>query len=167
MPGAGTRGTMRRLASASGGSPSPRAGAGCLGGGGGGARRAAIGRMHFGLGIELRARGIAAVALAPGFMRTERVLEAVADPSALAFTESPEYVGRAVLALAGDPDALRHSGQTFRVGVLAREYGFSALDGRRVPPFRVAWAACAVCGGTGLAGAEDCPACQGLGQVAG
>ncbi len=50
-------------------------------------------------------------------------------------SESPEYVGRAVAALAGDPRVMRRSGKAFHVGELAREYGFTDTDGRRVPPF--------------------------------
>ncbi len=50
-------------------------------------------------------------------------------------SESPEYVGRAVAALAGDTRLMRRSGKAFHVGELAREYGFTDTDGRRVPPF--------------------------------
>ena len=52
-------------------------------------------------------------------------------------SESPEYIGRAVAALAGDPHVMGKSGKTFHVGELAREYRFSDIDGRRVPPFRI------------------------------
>jgi hypothetical protein len=52
-------------------------------------------------------------------------------------SESPEYIGRAVAALASDPHAMRKSGKVFHVGELAREYPFSDIDGRRVPPFRI------------------------------
>jgi hypothetical protein len=51
--------------------------------------------------------------------------------------ESPEYIGRAVAALAGDPHVMRKSGKAFPVGELARECRFSDIDGRRVPPFRI------------------------------
>ena len=53
------------------------------------------------------------------------------------FTESPEYVGRAVAALAADPNVLEKSGQILRVGDLAREYGFTDVDGRVIPPFKM------------------------------
>jgi NAD(P)-dependent dehydrogenase (short-subunit alcohol dehydrogenase family) len=100
--------------------------------------KAALIRMAFGMAHELRPHGIAAVALAPGFMRTERVLAAhAAHPFDLGGTESPEYLGRAVLALAGDPDVLHRSGAVLTVGELAREYGFTDVDGRQVPPFRI------------------------------
>ena len=52
-------------------------------------------------------------------------------------SESPEYIGRAVAALAGDPHMMRKSGKVLHVGELAREYRFSDIDGRRVPPFRI------------------------------
>jgi NAD(P)-dependent dehydrogenase (short-subunit alcohol dehydrogenase family) len=100
--------------------------------------KAALIRMAFGMARELRPHGIAAVALAPGFMRTERVLAAhAAHPFDLSGTESPEYLGRAVVALASDPDILHKSGDVLTVGELAREYGFTDIDGRQVPPFRL------------------------------
>jgi NAD(P)-dependent dehydrogenase (short-subunit alcohol dehydrogenase family) len=100
----------------------------------------AINRMIFGIARELKPHNIAAVALAPGFMRTERVagaFEAVGNKDYLTFTESPEYVGRAVVAIASDPSVLEKSGKVLAVGDLAEEYGFTDVDGRRVPPFRI------------------------------
>jgi NAD(P)-dependent dehydrogenase (short-subunit alcohol dehydrogenase family) len=100
--------------------------------------KAAIIRMVFGMAEELRPRGIAAVAVAPGFMRTERVLAAhAAHPFDLAQTESPEYLGRAVAALAADPAVRARSGRLLTAGDLAREYGFTDVDGRRPAPFRL------------------------------
>ncbi len=82
------------------------------------------------------------MALAPGFMRTERVLGAFQATEEnwqsvphLAQTESPEYVGRAVARLAADPKVMKKSGRAFQSGELAREYGFPDLDGRQVPPW--------------------------------
>lgn len=98
--------------------------------------KAAIARMAFGMAEELRRHDVAAVALAPGFMRTERVMAAHArQPFDLSHTESTEYVGRAVAALAADPDVMRKSGALLTVGDLAREYGFTDVDGRQPPPF--------------------------------
>jgi NAD(P)-dependent dehydrogenase (short-subunit alcohol dehydrogenase family) len=100
----------------------------------------AINRMIFGISRELKPFNIAAVALAPGFMRTERVagaFEAAGNKDYLNFTESPEYVGRAVVAIAADPDVLEKSGRVLAVGDLAQEYGFNDVDGRRIPPFRI------------------------------
>ena len=104
----------------------------------------AIVRMIYALGIELRPYKIAAVAVAPGFMRTERVLQFFkADEQTwknvvgLKRTETPEYVGRAVAAVAADRRVLRRSGRAFHAGELAREYGFTDVNGRQVRPFRV------------------------------
>lgn len=52
-------------------------------------------------------------------------------------TESPRYIGRAVVALASDPAAIERTGRVLRVGDLAREYGFACVDGRQVPPFEI------------------------------
>jgi NAD(P)-dependent dehydrogenase (short-subunit alcohol dehydrogenase family) len=106
--------------------------------------KAAINRMAHGMARELRRHNVAAVALAPGFMRTERVLSAFGVTAEnwhtveeLQHTESPEYVGRAIAALAADPDVLQKSGQVLMVGELAQEYGFTDVDGRLIPPFRI------------------------------
>jgi NAD(P)-dependent dehydrogenase (short-subunit alcohol dehydrogenase family) len=102
--------------------------------------KAAINRMTYGMARELRPHNIAAVALAPGFMRTERVtaaFEAAGNKEYLHFTESPEYVGKAVVALASDKNVLDKSGRVLAVGELADEYGFTDIDGRRIPAFRM------------------------------
>jgi NAD(P)-dependent dehydrogenase (short-subunit alcohol dehydrogenase family) len=78
---------------------------------------------------ELEDHDISVVALSPGWMRVERMTGLDADQ--LAQTESPEYIGRAVAALARDPAVIRRSGQTLAVGDLAREYGFTDVDGQR------------------------------------
>lgn len=104
----------------------------------------AIVRMIYGLAIELEKHDIAALAVAPGFMRTERVLKYYKTDEAnwrsipqLRRTETPQYVGRAVAMLAADGRILRKSGQAFRVGELAQEYRFTDVDGRQVPPFTI------------------------------
>jgi NAD(P)-dependent dehydrogenase (short-subunit alcohol dehydrogenase family) len=100
-------------------------------------------RLLWGLAMELRQHRIATVALAPGFMRTERVMsyaKGEADWKKIPWlkkSESPEYLGRAVAALALDTRLMRRSGKVFHVGELAREYGFTDIDGRRVPPFLI------------------------------
>jgi NAD(P)-dependent dehydrogenase (short-subunit alcohol dehydrogenase family) len=100
--------------------------------------KAAIIRMSFGLAQELRPYGISAVALAPGFMRTERVMsEHAKNPFDLSGTESPEYLGRAVAALAADAEILAKSGRLLTVGDLAREYGFTDVDGQQPEAFRI------------------------------
>ncbi len=100
--------------------------------------KAATIRFAHALAHELRPHGIAAVALAPGFMRTERVMAAhAAHPFDLSPTESPEYIGRAVAALLADSKVMEKSGSALLVGDLAREFGFTDIDGRQVPAFRV------------------------------
>ena len=107
--------------------------------------QAAMNRLAFGMAEELRPHGVASVAVSPGWMRTELVLAAhAADENTwqqrpeLARTESPRYLGRAVAALAGDPTVLTKSGRVLRVADLAREYGFTDVDGRRVEAFEIA-----------------------------
>lgn len=106
--------------------------------------KAAMTRLAFGMAQELKPHGVASVAVSPGWMRTEFVLAGHQtdedhwhERPALARTESPRYLGRAVVALAGDPEVLSRSGQVLRVGDLAREYGFTDIDGRVVPPFEL------------------------------
>jgi NAD(P)-dependent dehydrogenase (short-subunit alcohol dehydrogenase family) len=103
-----------------------------------------INRMAYGMALELREYGIAAVALSPGWLRTEHILREYEtdDLSAhkiddLATSESTRYVGRAVVALMADPSIVEKSGRVLTVGDLAREYGFTDVDGRQVPPFRM------------------------------
>ncbi len=98
----------------------------------------AVNRMAYGMARDLRDHGIAAVALAPGFMRTERVLAAHEEQGFdLSITESPEYIGRAIAALAADPNVMQKSGRVLAVGDLAREYGFADIDGRQLPAFKI------------------------------
>jgi NAD(P)-dependent dehydrogenase (short-subunit alcohol dehydrogenase family) len=98
-------------------------------------------RFLWGLSMELHQHRIATIALAPGFMRTERVMSHASGETDwkkipwLKDSESPEYIGRAVAALATDARVLRRSGKAFHVGELARAYGFTDIDGRRVPRF--------------------------------
>ena len=102
--------------------------------------KAAINRMTYGMARELRPHNIAVIALAPGFMRTERVaaaFEGVGNKEYLNFTESPEYAGRAVVALAADQKIIEKSGKVLAVGDVADEYGFTDVDGRQIPAFRM------------------------------
>jgi NAD(P)-dependent dehydrogenase (short-subunit alcohol dehydrogenase family) len=106
--------------------------------------KAAMTRLAFGMAQELRLHGVASVAVSPGWMRTEFVLAGHQtdeahwhERPALARTESPRYLGRAVVALASDPQVLERSGQVLRVGDLAQIYGFNDIDGRVVPPFEL------------------------------
>jgi NAD(P)-dependent dehydrogenase (short-subunit alcohol dehydrogenase family) len=98
---------------------------------------------------ELRPHNVAAVALTPGFLRSEVVLEhfktteqdwrSTTDPH-FARSESPAYLGRAVAALVLDPEIARHSGRALDTASLAREYGFTDTDGTQ-PDFPAYWAA--------------------------
>jgi NAD(P)-dependent dehydrogenase (short-subunit alcohol dehydrogenase family) len=102
------------------------------------AAKACLVRLAFAMACDLRERGVTAVAVAPGFMRTERVMAAHArEPFDLGPTESPEYLGRAIAHLAADPQRLERSGVVLTAGDLARAYGFTDLDGSRPEPFRL------------------------------
>jgi NAD(P)-dependent dehydrogenase (short-subunit alcohol dehydrogenase family) len=107
--------------------------------------KAAMTRLAFAVAEELRPHGVTSVAVSPGWMRTELILaghhtdeDRWRDVPALARTESPRYLGRAVAALAADPDVHTRTGSVLRVGDLAREYGFTDVDGRVIPPFEMA-----------------------------
>ena len=113
--------------------------------------KVAVTRLAFSQGHELQPYGAAAVAITPGWLRSEMMLDnfgvreenwrdAVAPvragggpsaPADFALSESPRYVGRAVAALAADPDRARWNQQSVSSGQLAREYGFTDLDGSR------------------------------------
>ena len=99
--------------------------------------KAAINRMAYAMAVELRPHNIAAVALSPGWMQTEAVMAHGHTPEELSRTESVEYIGRAVAALAADPRVVEKSGRVLTVGDLAREYGFTDIDGEQPPPFRI------------------------------
>jgi NAD(P)-dependent dehydrogenase (short-subunit alcohol dehydrogenase family) len=103
----------------------------------------AVIRFAFVQSVELAPHGCTAVALTPGWLRSEMMLEhyrvteanwrdgAAVNPHFAAISESPRFVGRAVAALAADPDVHRHNGGSFSSGGLAREYGFTDVDGSR------------------------------------
>jgi NAD(P)-dependent dehydrogenase (short-subunit alcohol dehydrogenase family) len=100
--------------------------------------KTAVNRLAFGMARELQPHDIAVVALAPGFVGTERVLAAFAGAGrAPDNLESPEYTGRAVVALAGDANIMIKSGRVLTVGQLAAEYGFTDTDGRQWPAFQI------------------------------
>src|SRR5271169_6552620 len=110
-------------------------------------------RLAFAMSRELRKQDIVSVALTPGFLRSERVLDhfGVTEanwkdvgkrkkknqnssdqndaPSDFMVSESPRYIGRAVVALAADPKVKKKTGRVFSSWALAREYGFTDLDG--------------------------------------
>ncbi|GHF32307.1 short-chain dehydrogenase [Streptomyces mashuensis] len=100
-------------------------------------------RMAAGLGEELKDLGCTAVSFTPGYLRSEAMLDtykkvteetwrdALADDPHFCISESPTYSGRAVAALAADPDVARWNGQSLSSGQLARAYGFTDTDGTR------------------------------------
>ena len=104
--------------------------------------KASVIRLAWAQAQELRPHGGTAVALTPGWMRSELMLEhhsvsesnwrdATERTPHFCISESPRYVGRAVAALAGDPEASRWSGESLSSGQLAQVYGFTDLDGTR------------------------------------
>ncbi|MCX5381554.1 SDR family oxidoreductase [Streptomyces sp. NBC_00091] len=104
-------------------------------------------RMAFALGHELGPRGATAVALTPGWLRSEIMLEAFGVTEEnwrdalekvphFAISETPSYVGRAVAALAADPEVSRWNGKSLSSGQLAGVYGFTDLDGSRPDAWR-------------------------------
>ncbi|MFC4426263.1 SDR family NAD(P)-dependent oxidoreductase [Deinococcus navajonensis] len=91
--------------------------------------KAAKNRFVYVLGHQLSGHGIPVIGVAPGWMRTE-LMETHHTPQELdGQTETPHYAARGLVALAADPDSLRHSGQVLDVGELADLYGITDLDG--------------------------------------
>lgn len=97
-------------------------------------------RLGHVLAEELRPHGVTALALTPGFLRSEAMLEnfgvteenwrdATATDRHFGISETPHYIGRAVVALAGDPDVARWAGRSTSTWELMRTYGFTDLDG--------------------------------------
>lgn len=104
--------------------------------------KTAVIRLAYAMSQELRPHGIAALAVTPGFLRSEAMLDvfgvsernwregAKRDPHFIA-SETPRFVGRAVAALAADPDVMAKSGGAHTSWDLGDEYGFTDIDGRR------------------------------------
>lgn len=104
--------------------------------------KSAVIRLAFAQSKELAPHGCTAVALTPGWMRSEMMLDIYGvteddwsdattsgNPHFSAISESPRFVGRAVAALAADPDLQRHNGASLSSGGLAKAYGFTDIDG--------------------------------------
>lgn len=100
-----------------------------------GVAKAATDRLARDMAHDLRPHGVAAVSLYPGLVRTEGILK-WAEYLDLGNSESPQFVGRAVAALAADPDRLRHTGEVLVAAELAEEYGFTDVDGKRPTSLR-------------------------------
>ncbi|CAM5532203.1 SDR family NAD(P)-dependent oxidoreductase (plasmid) [Streptomyces viridifaciens] len=112
--------------------------------------KSAVIRLAVAQAAELKPHGVAAVAVTPGFLRSEAVLEhfgvteanwrdgAAKDPN-FAHSETPAYLGRAVAALAADPDVMTKTGRALATWGLYQEYGFTDIDGTQ-PDFAAHWA---------------------------
>lgn len=102
-----------------------------------GVSKAATDKMTADMAKELKPHGVTVVSLYPGLVRTEKVMEA-APYLDLSNSESPEFIGRAVAALAADPDVLRHTGTVLIAAAVAKEYGFTDIDGKSPRPLTLA-----------------------------
>lgn len=101
-----------------------------------GVSKAATDKMTEDMATELKPHGITVVSLYPGLVRTEKIMEA-AKFLDLSNSESPEFIGRAIAALASDPDVLRHTGKVLVAATLGKEYGFTDIDGKSPHPLRL------------------------------
>lgn len=97
-------------------------------------------RMAKTMAIELEPHNVAAIAVTPGFLRSEAMLgdlteenwrERIKEDKFFAFSETPHYIGRAIAALAADPKVMAKTGLTLATWDLAEEYGFTDIDGTR------------------------------------
>jgi NAD(P)-dependent dehydrogenase (short-subunit alcohol dehydrogenase family) len=109
--------------------------------------KASVNRMAFLLAHELKPHGATALSLTPGWLRSEMMLEAYGVTEAnwrdatarqphFAISETPAYVGRAVAALAQDPEVSRWNGKSLSSGQLAKVYGFTDIDGSQPDAWR-------------------------------
>ncbi|MGW8888823.1 SDR family oxidoreductase [Streptomyces sp. NPDC055749] len=109
--------------------------------------KAAVNRMAFALAHELEPHHATAVSLTPGWLRSEAMLQAhgvteanwrdaIAHSPHFAISETPAFVGRAVAALAQDPDVARWNGESLSSGQLAQVYGFTDIDGSQPDAWR-------------------------------
>jgi len=109
--------------------------------------KVAVNRMAWAHAKDLAKHGATSVSLTPGWLRSEMMLEAfgvtednwldaTANVPHFVISETPRFVGRAVAALAADPDRSRWNGQSLSSGGLAQVYGFTDLDGSRPDAWR-------------------------------
>lgn len=108
-----------------------------------GAGKAGSDKMAYDIACELRPHGVAALSIWMGLLLTERVMANVSDGHDLEGgmfpgMETPEFVGRVIDALAGDPDLMSHSGKAFYSSELGQAYGITEADGSSPPSYR-AW----------------------------
>ncbi|OGP60773.1 MAG: hypothetical protein A2162_11075 [Deltaproteobacteria bacterium RBG_13_52_11b] len=98
-----------------------------------GASKAATDKLTADMAHELRVYHVAVVSLYPGLVKTERVMQAQQFHQ-LANSESPQFIGRAVAALASDPQIMQKTGQVLIAAGIARTYGFADIDARQPRP---------------------------------
>ncbi len=102
-----------------------------------GVGKAGVDRLARDMAHDLLPHGVTAVSLWPGIVRTEYILEhAAALPFSIEHSESPEFTGRAVAALASDPKLIEKTGKVLVVAELAERYGFDDIDGTRPASLR-------------------------------
>jgi NAD(P)-dependent dehydrogenase (short-subunit alcohol dehydrogenase family) len=102
-----------------------------------GVSKAATDKMTADMATELKRHGVTVVCLYPGMVRTEKVMESAAWLD-LSNSESPEFIGRAVAALATDSDVQRHTGKVLVAAAVAQQYGFTDIDGATPRPLTLA-----------------------------
>ena len=104
-----------------------------------GAAKAATDKLTADIAHELRPHGVFAVTLYPGLVRTEAVLEAArSGVFDLGNSESPQFIGRVIAALAADPNLASRSGKTVVAAAVARELGVLDIDGKSPEPLTAA-----------------------------
>ena len=102
-----------------------------------GVSKAATDRLAQDIAHELQEFGVTAVSLYPGLVRTERVMGA-AEFFDMSNSESPQFTGLAIAALAADPHVLDKSGQILVAAQVALDYGFTDIDGKEIRPLTLA-----------------------------
>ena len=98
-----------------------------------GVSKAATDKLTADMSHELREHNVAVISLYPGLVRTEKVMQA-AEWLDLSNSESPQFIGRAVVALASDPSVTERTGRVLVAASLAQEYGFTDIDGKTPKP---------------------------------
>jgi NAD(P)-dependent dehydrogenase (short-subunit alcohol dehydrogenase family) len=101
-----------------------------------GVSKAATDKLTTDMAHELRESKVAVVSLYPGLVRTEKVMEAAAFLD-LSNSESPQFIGRAVAALATDPNIMEKTGSVVVAAALGQEYGFTDIDGKQPRPLTI------------------------------
>jgi NAD(P)-dependent dehydrogenase (short-subunit alcohol dehydrogenase family) len=101
-----------------------------------GVSKATTDQMTAYMAEELRPHGVTVISVYPGLVRTESVMRAAAFLD-LSNSESPQFIGRAVAALASDPDVMKRTGTVCVAAALGQEYGFDDIDGKQPVPLSI------------------------------